>query len=301
MFLPFEREEDPLTIIAYINRQVSIHGDVLIGSFSEYLVHEHNSATDKGSGSSAIPVVGTLAYAQLAVHCAYAWALITLLHAKIFLKSLYGLKDDKVAAYNPNAPSSSHDRPTNPFASILNGDLAILPVIPAEISQALNDAQTLPTSVSGSAHLDIAPMVTTTSSSGVLSQPSSLFGGRGISAVFLQTLSDQLETLILDTISDVSATLPLASKKRASNAARREKIANKVTVLSAAAQLARKSASGAAKKRGKRKNVSDNEEEGEGDGYISVGEGKSGVKRTSLRSRKKTERLFEGVEEEEEE
>ena len=303
MFLPFEREEDPLTIIAYINRQVSIHGDVLIGSFSEYLVHEPNSATEKGSGSSAIPVVGTLAYAQLAVHCAYAWALITLLHAKIFLKSLYGLKDDKVAAYNPNAPPSSHDRPTNPIASILNGDLAILPVIPAEISQALNDAQTSPTSVSGSAHLDIAPMVITTSSSGVISQPSSLFGGRGISAVFLQTLSDQLETLILDTISDVSATLPLASKKRASNAAKREKIASKVTVLSAAAQLARKSASGAAKKRGKRKNLSDNEEEGEGDGYISVGEGKIGVKRTSLRSRKKTERLFEGVEgvEEEEE
>lgn len=80
---------------------------------------------------------------HLAVHSAYAWALVTLLHAKIFLKSLYGLKDDKVAAFNPHIAALSHDRPTNPFASVLTSDLALLPAIPFEISQALMDAQTL--------------------------------------------------------------------------------------------------------------------------------------------------------------
>jgi len=82
-----------------------------------------------------IPSVGTLAYAHLAVHAAYAWALVTLLHAKIFLKSLFGLKDDKVAAFNPHVAALSHDRLTNPFASVLTSDLALLPAIPLEISQ----------------------------------------------------------------------------------------------------------------------------------------------------------------------
>jgi len=264
-----------------------------------------------------IPSVGTLAYAHLAVHSAYAWAFVTLLHAKIFLKSLYGLKDDKVAAFNPHVAALSHDRPTNPFASVLTSDLALLPAIPLEISQALIDAQTL-TSPVGVTALASTNDVTTASSSGTKakpSSPSSLFGTRGLSALFLHSLSVQLESLILDTVTDVSATLPLASKKRATNAARRERTAGKGgAVVSAAAQLARKSAAAAAKKASKsakRKRRSEDEddvgeeEEDEEDNESKVtddDDGKGRVsKRTSLRSRRKTDRLGAGVDTDEQE
>jgi len=313
MFLPFEREEDPLTIIAYINRQVSLHGDVLIGSFSEYTVGiESDLSTSKTGGDARpIPSVGTLAYAQLAVHSAYAWALITLLHAKIFLKSLYGLKDDKVAAFNPHVAVATHDRPTNPFASVLTSDLALLPAIPSEISQALLDAQTFPTSLSVTPSQATAANVSTSGSSpGMISQPSSLFGTRGITALFLHSLSVQLESLILDTVTDVSATLPLASKKRATNAARREKTAGKgVALVSAAAQLARKTASAAAKKASKsskrKRREDDDDEDDEVESLAQKGtdddEGGKVSKRTSLRARRKTDRLGAGVEDDEDE
>jgi len=265
MYLPYEREDDVLTVAAFVNRQVSLHADALLAALAEYIPDADADAgagagagagaaagagagagadAGEGGGARALPAAGSLAHAHLAVHCAYAWELRLLLHAKVFLKALYGIKDERVAGFDPNAAAAAAagaDRAASALASVLGNEQQLLPPTPPQIAQALEDARA---AAQARAKAAAAAGGATPGAPGAgaaaaaaAGEAVALFGSRGLSVELLRLVSRQLDAAVTESAADVSATLPMASRRRSAALAKsgKRKAAKELAAAAAAA------------------------------------------------------------------
>lgn len=241
MFLPYEREEDVLTVIAFINRQAALHGDALLASLSEYTGGDNNreeatrSASFGGSaaapatpaGAASIPAPGSQTHARLAVHCAYAWAIVTLLHAKVYLKALYQLQDTKCAAFSADATAAQQklsDRPTSTAPPDDVAELAVLPTVPKAMLDALDVASKSSTAAPSGLDPSKTPGSSTAGAPGsrnpmaaVMATPGQQAGRAGegaLSLTVLRTIAGSLEDALQETAADFGAHLPMAHRRR---------------------------------------------------------------------------------------
>jgi hypothetical protein len=133
--LPLEREEDVLTLAAYINRVAAVHADSIIASLSRYVPAGSEGG---GEGGAALPPPGSPAYTSLATQAALAHNLSCLLRVKRHLKEAHKLADSKVAAFDPTAPAAlrSADKTLEGVHTVATTD-AELPALPTAFARAV--------------------------------------------------------------------------------------------------------------------------------------------------------------------
>jgi len=140
--LPYEKDEDPLTVVYHINRQLSLQGDSLIQSLGGLFgdsVDEPRPAS--ALEQRAIELAGGSSAGEATRLGLSASLLCLLVLLKQHLKRLYHLSDLKCQAFDINDVSSSGGRPVSRLAESMRIDLTCLwttlpPPVQAELDSA---------------------------------------------------------------------------------------------------------------------------------------------------------------------
>lgn len=223
-----------------INRQAALFSDALLTSLSTFATAGSSQARHGGepiesstltilqskTPKKALPNSESTEYTLLAVHAAYAWALVCLLHAKVYLMTVYNLSDDRVSRYDPDgAVNRGNDRPATPLYTLHTAELAVLPSLPNQILYALSGGK------EGNSGLVFDEMDDDNNSSTTLSLSSNKqqtikrslssslssvahTNSRGLHGDILQTVITELDNILTETANDFSATLPNAMRRR---------------------------------------------------------------------------------------